>query len=67
MRVASIVLVIWFIIGAMAGYQRHYYNGESANCTKAGTIVVTILAGPLNYIGVNPKVHCSPTAPQPSQ
>lgn len=67
MRIGSIVLVIWFIIGALAGFQRHYYNGSDATCTQAGTIVVTIIAGPLNYIGVNPKVHCSPVAPQPSQ
>jgi len=32
---------------------------------KAGTIAVTILAGPLNYTGVNPKVNC--TVPQPSK
>lgn len=68
MRTGSVILIIWFIIGAIAGYQRHYYNGSQASCTKAGTIAVTILAGPLNYVGVNPKVACSgPTAPQPSQ
>jgi hypothetical protein len=68
MRTGSIVLVVWLIIGAIAGYQRHYYNGSQANCTKAGTVAVTILAGPLNYVGVNPKVSCSGvTAPQPSQ
>ncbi len=36
--------------------QRHYYDSASVNCAKAGTIVVTILAGPLNYLGVNPKI-----------
>jgi len=28
--------------------------------------LVTILAGPLNYVGVNPKVDC-PKIPQPSR
>jgi hypothetical protein len=28
-------------------------------------VAVTILAGPLNYVGVNPKVSCQ--LPQPSQ
>jgi hypothetical protein len=65
MRVGSIVLVVWLIIGAIAGYQRHYYNGAPANCTTAGTIAITVLAGPLNYVGVNPKISC--TTPQPSQ
>ena len=65
MRIGSIILVIWLIIGAIAGGQRHYYSSSSANCAKAGTITVTILAGPLNYMGVNPQVKCQ--LPQPSQ
>jgi hypothetical protein len=64
-RGLSLLLVIWFAIGALAGYQRHYYQSRNPNCAKAATIVVTILAGPLNYAGVNPKVHCS--VPQPSK
>jgi hypothetical protein len=67
MRTGSVVLVIWLIIGVIASYQRHYFNNGSANCAGAGTIAVTIVAGPLNYVGVNPKVACSPQAPQPSQ
>ena len=63
-RIAAVILVIWLIIGAIAGAQRHYYSG-SVSCARAGTITVTILAGPLNYIGANPKVtgHC----PRPSE
>ena len=62
--IGPIVLAVWLIIGAIAGGQRHYYSsGAGESCAKAGTIAVTILAGPLNYIGVNPKVHC----PQPSR
>jgi hypothetical protein len=64
MRTGSALLVIWLIIGVIASYQRHYFNNGSA---RAGTIAVTIVAGPLNYVGVNPKVACSPQAPQPSQ
>ena len=31
-------------------------------------MVVTIVAGPLNYLGVNPKVKCNvPNLPQPSK
>jgi hypothetical protein len=63
MRIGSILLAIWLIIGAIAGAQRHYYDSAPANCAKASTIVVTILAGPLNYLGVNPKVTC----PKPSK
>ncbi len=65
MRTGVLLLVIWLIIGAVAAGQRGYYSGSVGTCTRAGTIVVTILAGPLNYLGVNPKVDC--TLPQPSK
>ena len=64
MRIGPIIIVIWLVIGAIAAGQRGYYSGSIGSCTKAGTIVATILAGPLNYIGVNPKVDCS--IPKPS-
>jgi hypothetical protein len=65
MRIGSILIVIWLVIGALAAGQRHYYSGSVDNCAKASTIVVTILAGPLNYFGVNPKITCH--TPQPSK
>jgi hypothetical protein len=65
MRIAAILVVIWLVIGALAAAQRGYYGGSAANCARAGTIVVTIVAGPLNYVGVNPKIKC--TVPQPSR
>ncbi len=65
MRVVPVLLVVWLIVGAIAAGQRGYYNGPVGNCTKVGTIAVTIIAGPLNYLGVNPKVNC--TIPQPSK
>jgi len=63
MRILSVVLVIWLVIGAIAGAQRHYYTSKHASCAGASTIAVTVLAGPLNYVGANPKVKC----PQPSK
>ena len=65
MHIGSALLVLWLIIGAIAAGQRGYYNGTIGSCTKASTIAVTIAAGPLNYVGVNPKITC--TAPQPSR
>jgi hypothetical protein len=64
-RPVSVLLVIWLVIGAIAAGQRHYYTEGSENCAGAGTIIVTILAGPLNYVGANPKVSCH--LPHPSQ
>jgi hypothetical protein len=65
MRIGAVLLVVWLAIGAVAAGQRHYYSGPANNCVKAGTIALTIVAGPLNYFGVNPKTSCK--APQPSQ
>lgn len=63
MRTRSIVfallVVVWLSIGAIAANQRGYFSWPVAKCTKASTIVVTILAGPLNYLGVNPVVYCT--------
>lgn len=64
MRIVGILVAIWLVIGALAGLQRHYYDGD-VTCAKAGTVAATIAAGPLNYVGANPKVHCS--VPQPSR
>ena len=65
MRIGSIVVLVWLIIGAVAAGQRGYYNSSRASCAHGGTIAVTVVAGPLNYVGVNPKVHC--TVPRPSK
>lgn len=62
-RVLGVVLVIWLIIGAIAAGQRGYYSSGKTNCAGFATIAVTIIAGPLNYIGANPKTTC----PQPSK
>lgn len=66
MRIGSLVVVIWLLIGVLAAYQRDYFSGGDANCAKTGTVVVTVIAGPLNYVGVNPKVKkCK--VPEPSK
>jgi hypothetical protein len=65
MRIGSLLLVVWLVLGAFAAYQRDYFKNDSASCAKTGTVVLTVIAGPLNYLGVNPKVHdCK--VPQPS-
>jgi hypothetical protein len=65
MRIGSVIIILWLVIGAIAAGQRDYYSGDVDNCAKAGTILVTIVAGPLNYVGLNPKIKCN--APEPSK
>jgi hypothetical protein len=63
--IGGVIVLIWLIIGAIAAGQRGYYKSNNDSCAKASTVVVTIVAGPLNYLGVNPKVKCD--LPQPSK
>lgn len=65
MKIVSVLVVVWLAIGALAAGQRGYFDSSPQNCAGAATDVVTVLAGPLNYLGVNPKVAC-PALPQPS-
>jgi hypothetical protein len=59
------IVVVWLIIGGIAAWQRGYFHGGDANCATAGTIALTVVVGPLNYAGFNPKVtECH--LPEPS-
>lgn len=65
MRLFSILVVIWLLVGIVAAAQRDYFSSNKVSCANAGTIAVTIVSGPLNYFGANPKVSCK--LPQPSK
>ena len=58
-------MLVWLLIGVVAAYQRGYFQTSETNCATAGRIALTVLVGPLNYAGVNPKVNCN--MPEPSQ
>jgi membrane protein YdbS with pleckstrin-like domain len=58
MRVVWVLIFVWVLIGALAAGQRQYYTSSSMDCAGVGTIVVTILFGPINYFGGNPKLTC---------
>jgi hypothetical protein len=65
-RLLSLLVLIWLVIGVVAAVQRDYFSSASTNCAGVGTIALTIVAGPLNYLGVNPKVtNCD--LPEPSK
>jgi hypothetical protein len=63
--IGGLILLLWLILGGVAAYERGYFNGDDASCAKAGTVIVTIVAGPLNWLGVNPKITCD--VPEPSR
>ena len=69
-RLISLLLVIWLVIGAFAAFQRDYFSDARTNCSETADIVLTVVAGPLNYFGVNPKVDCKDIdvdVPEPSE
>lgn len=62
----SLVIVVWLLIGVLAAFQRGYFgDDQEVSCKTAGDTTLTILAGPLNYMGANPKVECD--VPKPSK
>ena len=63
MHIGSAILILWLVIGGFAAGQRGDYTGPF-NCSGAATAATTVLAGPLNYVGVDPHINC--TTPSPS-
>ncbi len=65
-RLIGIIVVVWLLVGVLAAYQRGYFSDQrEVSCKKVSDSVLTVVAGPLNYLGVNPKVTCN--VPQPSK
>jgi hypothetical protein len=61
----GLIVVVWLVIGVLAAFQRGYFgNDRDVNCKSTGDTALTIVAGPLNYLGLNPKIDCN--VPQPS-
>lgn len=64
--ILGLALVVWLVIGAFAAFQRGYFGDDrDVNCKTTSDTVLTVVAGPLNYMGVNPKVDCN--VPKPSK
>lgn len=65
--IIGLVVLLWLAIGVLAAFQRDYFTDDrDVSCKNAGDTVLTIVAGPLNYFGANPKVDCDVKVPQPS-
>ena len=66
--IIGLVVLLWLAIGVLAAFQRDYFtDNRDVSCKSAGDTVLTIVAGPLNYFGANPKVDCDVNVPQPSK
>jgi len=69
--ILGILVVVWLVIGAVAAAQRGYFGDDrEVSCKTVGDTALTVVAGPLNYLGVNPKIDCEELPdelPQPSE
>ena len=63
MKIGVVLVVIWLVIGVIAAVQRDYFSNNRTSCAEVADTAVTIVAGPLNYLGVNPKVKCQGVQP----
>jgi hypothetical protein len=59
--IIGVIVLLWLLIGGLVAWQRGYYKDGDTNCATAGTTALTVITGPLNYAGVNPKVMGSNT------
>lgn len=57
--VLMIFVIVWFILGASVAHDRGYFNGSAhRSCSFVGSGLLTVVAGPINYIGVHPRAVC---------
>jgi hypothetical protein len=53
------VVIIWFILGASSANDRGYFDtGHAHDCNFVGSAMLTVVAGPLNFAGLDPHASC---------
>jgi hypothetical protein len=61
MHIGTAFVLVWLIIGAIVAGHRGELEGTNS-CSSVGTIAATVVAGPLNYAGIDPHISCSARA-----
>jgi hypothetical protein len=52
-------VLIWFVVGVSAANDRGFFqSGYPRTCSTVGSASLTVVAGPINYIGVHPTAYC---------
>jgi hypothetical protein len=58
-NILFLLMIIWFILGASAAHDRGYFDsGRNHDCAFIGSAMLTVVAGPLNYLGLHPTAAC---------
>jgi hypothetical protein len=54
-----ILVIVWFVLGVSVANDRGYFDSNAdRTCTFVGSGLLTVVAGPINYLGVHPKAAC---------
>jgi hypothetical protein len=54
-----IMVIVWFVLGAAVASDRGYFDTNTPrDCTFVGSGLLTVVAGPINYMGVHPRAVC---------
>ncbi len=54
-----IVVIVWFVFGVSAAHDRGFFNTDSErSCAYFGSAALTVVAGPLSYVGIHPHAYC---------
>ena len=55
-NVLFILVIVWFVLGCSVANDRGYFNASAnRNCTFIGSALLTVVAGPVNYLGRPPS------------
>jgi hypothetical protein len=54
--VLGAIIFGWVVIGALAAWDRAYFQKLPTDCAHIVTIAGVISAGPLNYLGLDPRL-----------
>lgn len=67
-RLLNAIVLLWVLTGVLAAWQRDYFHKLPADCAHIGTVVMAVAAGPLNYLGANPRLaKCELGMPRPNR
>lgn len=58
-NVLFILVIVWFVLGVSVANDRGFFDTNAdRTCTFVGSGLLTVVAGPINYLGVHPKAAC---------
>jgi hypothetical protein len=58
-NVFFILVIVWFVLGCSVANDRGYFDASAnRDCTFIGSALLTVVVGPVNYLGVHPRAAC---------